>query len=77
MVKSQRKKSTSGADPLAFQRTHRGVHYAGAVGPDGVGDVADVDGVQMLIVACLLDENLSKRKQSVTRTQTLRKKTVT
>lgn len=44
----------------AFLYTHRGVHYACAVGPDGVGDVTDVDGVQVLIVTCLLNENLKE-----------------
>lgn len=45
-----------------FLYTYRGVHYACAVGPDGVGDVTDVDGVQVLIVTCLLNENLKDRK---------------
>ena len=35
-----------------------GVDDAGAVGPDGVSDVPDADGVQVLAVACLLHENL-------------------
>lgn len=42
--------------------THRSVHDACAVGPDGVGDVTDVDGVQVLIVTRLLDENLQKKE---------------
>lgn len=38
--------------------THRGVHDACAMGPDGVSNVTDVDGVQMLVVTCLLNEDL-------------------
>lgn len=45
-------------EALALLYTHRGVHYACAVGPDGVGDVTNVDGVQVLVVTCLLNENL-------------------
>lgn len=51
MLKCERKWNVS-------LNTHRGVHDARAVGPDGVGDVSDVDGVQVLIVTGLLDENL-------------------
>ena len=46
--------------PLLLLGTHRGVHDAGAVGSDGVGNVADVDGVQVLVVTCLLYEDLSE-----------------
>lgn len=43
--------------------THCGVHDAGAVGADGVGNVTDIDGVQVLVVACLLYEDLVKKKK--------------
>lgn len=61
MVKSE-KKNHQEYDPLAFLYTHRGVHYPCAMCPDGVGNVTDVDGVQVLIVTCLLNENLKKQK---------------
>lgn len=54
-LKSERKTHQSLQDRLD---PHRGVHDACAVGPDGVGDVTDVDGVQVLVVTRLLDENL-------------------
>lgn len=37
---------------------HRSIHDASAVGADGVGDVTYVDGVQVLVVARLLYEDL-------------------
>ena len=40
-----------------------GVHDARAVGSDGVGHMADVDGIQMLIVAGALDEDLKNKEQ--------------
>lgn len=40
------------------RKTHCGVHNARAVRPDGVCNVTDVDGVKMLVVACLFYENL-------------------
>lgn len=43
-----------------FGQTHGGVHDARAVRPDRVSHVPDVDGVQMLVVACLFDEDLWK-----------------
>lgn len=49
---------TQANEPLTLPYTHRGVHNACAMGSNGVGDVTDVDGVQVLIVTCLLDENL-------------------
>lgn len=50
--------------------THRGVHDPCAVRPDGVGNVSDVDGVQMLVVTCLLNEDLSENKVSTIQTTT-------
>lgn len=47
---------------LSFPSTHRGVHYACAVSSDGVGNVTDVDGVQVLVVTCLLYEDLLERR---------------
>jgi hypothetical protein len=44
---------------------HRGVHDAGAVGTDGVGDVADVNGVQVLIVTGLLNKDLYKENKNM------------
>ena len=41
--------------------THRGVHDARAVGSDGVGNVADVDGVQVLVVGLPLYKDLQER----------------
>ena len=38
------------------------IHYSTTVCSDGVGNVADVDGVQMLVVWCTLNENLEKNK---------------
>lgn len=46
--------------PPSLQNTHRGVHNACAMRPDGVGNVTDVNGVQVLVVACLLYEDLFK-----------------
>jgi len=47
--------------------SHRGVHDAGAVGAYGVGDVTDVDGVQVLVVARLLNKDLWKKTEPKTR----------
>lgn len=62
--------SISEGDPLKhtvlpFPSTHRGVHNACAVGPDGVGDVTDVDSVQVLVVTCLLYEDLLESKNCI------------
>lgn len=58
MSSNLRGKQSKVNEALALLYTHRGVHYACAVGPDGVGDVTNVDGVQVLVVTCLLNENL-------------------
>lgn len=42
--------------------THSGVHYADAMGSNGVGNVTDVDGVQVLVVAGSLHKYLQRRK---------------
>lgn len=34
------------------------------MGADGVGDVTDVDGVQVLVVTCLLYEDLQESKNN-------------
>lgn len=46
------------AHATAGLETHRGVHNACAMGPDGVSNVTDVDGVQMLVVTRFLNEDL-------------------
>lgn len=38
--------------------THSCVHDAGAMGAYGVGNVADVDGVEVLVVGRTLDKDL-------------------
>lgn len=43
---------------VVIRRAYRGVHDARAVSPDGVGDVSDVDRVEVLIVAGSLHKNL-------------------
>lgn len=42
--------------------THSGVHDSCTVCSDRVGNVTDVDGVQVLVVACLLNEDLSQKQ---------------
>lgn len=43
---------------VVIRRAYRGVHDARAVSPDGVGDVSDVDCVEVLVVAGSLHKNL-------------------
>lgn len=47
-----------------WRKTHRGVHDARSVGPDGVCDVTDVDCVEMLVVACFFYEDLEVHMSS-------------
>lgn len=51
--------------PLPLLETHRGVHDACAVGPDGVGDVTDVNGVQVFVVTRLFYEDLSESRDCI------------
>lgn len=53
----------------AVLETHRGVHNAGAMGPDGVSNVTDVDGVQMLVVTRFLNEDLLESRNFFYNTQ--------
>lgn len=46
---------------MTLLSTHRGVHDACAMSADRVGNVTDVDGVQVLVVTCLLNEYLLEK----------------
>lgn len=43
---------------------HCCVHNASAVGSDGVGDVSNVDCVEMLVVTCFLNKDLFMKNSS-------------
>ena len=45
----------------ARSSTHSGVHNASTMSPDGVGDVANVDGVEVLIVRRTLNKDLVRK----------------
>ena len=49
---------------LLHTKSYRGIHYACAMGPDGVGYVSYVDCVQVLVVAGSLHKNLEQHNPS-------------
>lgn len=43
-----------------IKKTDGCIHDSNAMGPDGVGYVSDVDGIQVFVIACSLNKDLKQ-----------------